>query len=134
MITNKIVVRYQDGRVIKGRTNDFMPGKELLHIIPEDAQHDTKPLPISVTELKAIFFVKDFHGDPQYKDKKAFDEKKPVSGRKIKVVFLDGELLMGTTHSYQPGRPGFFVFPADSMDNNERCYVISSATKGVSLI
>jgi len=134
MITNKIVARFQDGRVLKGFTSDFMPGKEYLHLLPEDAQPDAKPLLINIPELKAIFFVKDFRGDPKYKQKKVFDEKHPVPGRKIKVLFSDGELLIGTTQGYQPGRPGFFVFPADLIDNNERCYVVSSATKDVSLI
>jgi len=134
MITNKIVARYQNGRVMKGFTNDFMPGREFLHLLPPDGQPETKPFPINIPELKAIFFVKDFHGDSQYKEIKVFDEKKPVSARKIRVLFKDGELLMGTTQGYQLGRQGFFVFPADPMDNNERCYVISSATKEVRFI
>ncbi len=30
-----------------------------------------------------------------------------ADGRKIKVVFKDGEVLAGTTTGYQPGRPAF---------------------------
>jgi hypothetical protein len=50
------------------------------------------------------------------------------------VVFKDEELLVGTTQGYQPGRPGFFVYPADTQSNNERCYVVSTAAKEVSIL
>ncbi len=133
MIQNKIVARYQDGRVMKGFTRDFMPNKEFFHLLPMDAQPDAKPIVISVRELKAVFFVKDFKGNPQYQDNKTIDPNKPVVGRKIKVVFKDGELLVGTTQGYQPGRPGFFIFPSDPKSNSDRCFVISAATTQVSV-
>ena len=49
---------------------------------------------------------------------------------------LDGvndyrEVIVGTTQGYQPGRPGFFVYPADAASNNERCFVITAATRRV---
>jgi hypothetical protein len=131
MIQNKIVVHYLDGHVLKGFTSDFMPNKEILHLLPENAPSSDKPLPINVNELKALFFVKDFRGDSQYQDKKEFGSAAPVAGRKIKVVFRDGEILVGTTQGYQPGRPGFFLFPADAKSNIDRCYVVSTATKSV---
>jgi hypothetical protein len=134
MIQNKIVVHYQDGRVMKGFTSDFMPNKDIFHLVPMDIPPGSLPLPVSVPESKAVFFVKDFKGNPQYQDKKEFDSTKPAMGRKIKVVFKDGELLAGTTQGYQPGRPGFFVFPVDQQSNIDRCFVVSAATKSVSFV
>jgi hypothetical protein len=131
MLQNKIVVHYQDGRVMKGFTNDFTPSKSFLHLLPMNASPDSQPFPVSVPDLKAVFFVKDFTGNPQYREIKDFEPKKPVSGKKIKVIFKDGELLVGTTQGYQPDRPGFFVFPVDPKSNNDRCYVVAPATKGV---
>lgn len=131
MIQNKIVVRYQDGRLIKGFTNDFFPNKDLFHLVPMDAPPGSKPMDVRIPELKAVFFVKEFGGNPQYKDKQEFDPTKPVMGRKIQVTFKDGETLLGTTQGYQPGRPGFFVNPADTQSNIERCFVVSAATKEV---
>ena len=58
----------------------------------------------------------------------------PLGGKKMRVVFQDGEVLLGTTQGYQPGRPGFFLVPADPRSNNERCFVISSATREVTLL
>jgi len=134
MIQNKIVVRYQDGRVSKGYTNNFMPNKDFFHLVPLDAPAGSKPLEVNVNILKAVFFVKDFTGDSKFQEKKTFDTAKPVVGKKIKVVFLDGEELIGTTQGYQPGRPGFFVFPVDPQSNQDRAFVFTAATREVSFI
>ena len=131
---NKIVVRYQDGRLTKGFTSDFMPNKDVFHVVLANSSPDAKPVIVNMVELKAVFFVKDFVGNSEYNDKKDFDPAKPVSGRKIKVVFKDGESLVGTTQGYQPGRQGFFVFPADSQSNIERFFVVSLAAKTVSFL
>jgi hypothetical protein len=47
------------------------------------------------------------------------------------VVFGDGETLAGTTQGYDANRPGFFVMPLDPGSNNERCFVVTRATKEV---
>ena len=99
-----------------------------------DAPAGSKPLDVYVNVLKAVFFVKDFNGDSQYQEKKTFDTVKPAVGKKIKVVFKDGEELVGTTQGYQPGRPGFFVFPADPGSNMDRVFVFSAATRMVSFV
>ena len=119
---------------MKGFTSDFMPNKDVFHVVPMDAPPDAKPGTINMQELKAVFFVKDFVGNSGYNDKKYFDPVKPVAGRKIKVVFKDGETLIGTTQGYQPGRQGFFVFPADPQSNIDRSYVVSLAVTSVSFL
>lgn len=48
------------------------------------------------------------------------------------MTFKDGEVLVGTTQGYQPGRPGFFLEPADRASNIERCFVVAAATREVS--
>lgn len=50
------------------------------------------------------------------------------------MAFKDGEVLVGTTTGYQPGRPGFFLEPADTTSNIERCYVVAAATLDVSFL
>lgn len=131
MVPNKIVVRYQNGRILKGFTNDFLPTKDIFHLTAADTAPGTKPLEVRTGELKAIFFVRDFAGRPEHDERKQFDPIHPVPGRKIQVVFKDGEQLIGTTQGYQPGRPGFFLIPADPQSNIERCYVVSGATRNV---
>jgi len=134
MIQNKIVVRFQDGRILKGQTGDFLPTKPVFHLTLADAARDAKPLEVQVAEVKAIFFVKDFAGNRERKKVQEFPAGKPVVGRKIRVVFQDGEMLVGTTQGYDATRPGFFVIPADPASNNDRCFVVTRATKQVTFI
>jgi len=48
------------------------------------------------------------------------------SGRKVKVTFIDGEVLVGSTLGYDPKRQGFFIFPANPKSNDIRIYLVSS--------
>lgn len=131
MAGNKLVARYRDGRMVKGVTTDFIPAREMFHVAPEDG---SKPLTVRVVDLKAIFFVRDYAGDAEHRSTNEFDESRPVIGRRIRVVFEDGEVLVGTTQGYQPGRSGFFIVPADGTTNAERCFVVSAATREIDWI
>jgi len=131
---NKVVARFADGRLLKGMTADFFPGKDLFHVSPVDDHDGPDSVEVHAKELKALFFVKDFAGKPEYHERKEFDPLHPPVGRRIKVVFKDGEVLAGTTTGYRPTRPGFFIEPADPGSNNERCYVVATATQEVSFL
>lgn len=131
---NRVVARYADGRLVKGLTIDFAPEKDCFHVDVADAEPGAKPVEVRTAELKAVFFVRDFGGDAQHEERKAFDPAAHVIGRKIQVIFRDGELLVGTTQGYQRGRPGFFLMPVDAESNIERCYVLAHAAQEVKFI
>ena len=135
MAQNKIVARFQDGRILRGFTGDFLPAKPNFHITPAEASQASKPVEVRVADLKAIFFVKDLAGRPNPPARRQeFDPRKPAVGRKIRVVFRDQEILVGTTQGYDPTRPGFFVIPADTETNDERVFVVTKATQEVSFL
>jgi len=134
MIQNKIVVRYQDGKILKGHTNDFLPAKPTFHLSLIDASPGSSPVEVQVSGVKAIFFVKDFAGNREHKEAEGFPEGKSAGGRKITVLFKDGETMTGTTQGYDPKRPGFFIVPADASSNNDRCFVVAGATEKVSFV
>jgi len=131
---NNVVARLADGRMVKGMTADFSPAKDRFHVTAAAAPVGTTSVEIHTKDLKALFFVKDLAGDPQHVEKKAFDPARPPAGRRIRVEFKDGEVLVGTTTGYQPGRPGFFLVPADAESNVERCYVVAAATREISFL
>jgi hypothetical protein len=87
---NKIIIRYADGNVGKGTTEDFFPNKDFFHFIDMD---DGESKEIRIEDLKAVFFVKSFVGDPRYQER--FDVERVGLGRKINVEFKDGERLDG---------------------------------------
>ena len=130
-ISNMVVARYLDGRVLKGVTQDFSPNRGIFHVHPDGAGHDAVELRFK--QLKALFFVSSFEGDPDRVDVRGFVDGPPETqkGKKIAVRFRDGELLCGYTLSWTPEREGFFVFPADTASNNQRVFVISAATMEV---
>ncbi len=126
----KVVVRYSDGKLIKGFTEDFFPNKERFHLIPAD-NPSNGAIEVSTKDLKAIFIVRDFTGDPLYNERKKYIEGEKPSGKKVEVTFLDGEVLVGSTLGYDPKRQGFFIFPADPKSNNIRVYAVSSGVEKV---
>ena len=78
----KVVVRYTNGKVVKGFTQDFLPNKDRFHLhSAEKASGDAKE--VLLKEVKALFFVKDFAGDPQYRERKKYVEGEKPTGKKV---------------------------------------------------
>lgn len=130
---NRVVVRFVDGRILKGYTHDFLPEKELFHLIEEAASGSGTMHEIQVSDLKAVFFVKRFDGDKDYNEKKSFKEADSAArhGIKIKITFKDGEVLRGLSLGYNKTKKGFFIIPVDSRSNNDRMYVVAASTDRV---
>ncbi len=128
MKPKKVVVRFKDGNIMKGNTSDFFPNKALFHLTPLKGEIRN----INVEDLKAVFFVKDFKGNQNHNKK--YDDTIHGSGRKIRVEFSDGESIIGFALGYSPDRQGFFMTPADLRGNNERIFVVNSATKNIKFL
>ena len=126
----KVVIRYLDGRVMKGFTQDFFPNKDRFHL-HHAAKSSGESVEVMLKDLKAIFFVQDFEGNAQYNERKSYGEGERAQGRKVEVTFADDEMLVVSTMGYDPNRPGFFIFPADPKSNNMRAFAVSSAVKKV---
>jgi len=125
----KIVVRFADGRILKGYSQDFFPNKPVFHLVRNLARGAANHKEVRVSDLKAMFFVKTFAGNPDYKERKSFVEGDVVQGRKVEVAFVDGEILQGSVLGYNPKDSGFFLFPSDPKSNNHRVFVVNSAVK-----
>jgi hypothetical protein len=131
MEQNKLVVRYANGTVIKGFTQNFSPNKDWFHLTPVD-KASGETIEVYVKRLKAIFVVKDFYGNPRYNERKEFIKGEKPSGLKLEVTFADGEVMVGSALlSYDPKRQGNFIIPADPESNNIRVFAVSSAVKSV---
>jgi hypothetical protein len=123
----KVIIRYKDGKLIKGYTNDFSPNKTQFHIRSADSSPTDRGAEVNIRDLKAVFFVKDFAGNPAYCEKKDFSTVQQVLGRKMEVTFQDGEVMVGTTVGHDPRRLGYFLTPSDPQCNTLRVFVISAA-------
>jgi uncharacterized protein DUF6982 len=129
---NLVVARYRNGQVVKGYTRDFFPERPLFHVLPKGG---AQSVPVKAAELKAVFFVRDLLGNRLRHKNRRFPAQDvgPQTGRRIAVLFEDGELLVGHAQTYTADRPGFFVFPIDPNGNNLRVYVLRAAVKQVKL-
>ena len=117
----KIVLRMRDGSMVKCSTfSHFSAAFTKIKVVTSEGKVESMPL----DELKAIFFVREFGGNPSYKAHKSFGDGSPKAGTSVKVKFADGEMLRGKVINFCEGGRGFFLFPADPMDNNERVFVI----------
>jgi len=128
MVTNKVVVQLKDKSVLKGKTNNFFPNKNSFHLELINGEKTE----IQIEGLKAIFFVKSFDGNNQHQD--SYVDKVAGGGRKIKVKFKDGETIIGFTTGYSPDRIGFYMMPADLKGNNERIFIVKSATEAIEML
>ncbi len=136
MLKKKVVLKYKDGKIIKGWVEDFRSDRESFILYPLIEYSEEERLEIKFSSLKAVFFIKDFAGNKDYKKVRTFniDIKVTPSQRKLIVRFKDGENLYSTSHSCGRYKIGFFVYPIDPKDNNERIFVIHSAVESVRLM
>jgi hypothetical protein len=125
-----IVVHFKNRAMLKGTTANFFPQRPSFHLVTS-AGVATE---VQISELKAIFFVKSFAGDPSHKESQDFPQQGGAGmGRKARVVCNDGEVLAGFCPSYRKDLKGFFLFPADKNSNNERIFVVADSVKNVEM-
>lgn len=126
---NQVVAHFADGRLLKGWAVDFFPNKPSFHLEKEGS---SETVDVTVSELKGVFFVKTFEGNPGVA--KRMDVERAGMGKKIQVDFADGETIVGYTSGYTPTRAGFFVFPVDPEDNNDKVFVVTASTTAVNFV
>lgn len=125
---NKVVVKFKDNKILRGQTLNFVPTNDSFHL----QQAKDAPVYIEIETLKAIFFVKDLDGDKNHHED--YKDKIIGGGRKIQVQFLDGETIVGYSFGYSPERKGFMLVPADLKGNNDRIFIVKSATAKVEIL
>ena len=128
MEPNKVVLKFKNNTMKKGTTRDFFPNKTQFHL----EEMNREIVEVSIEDLKAIFFVKDFEGNKNHQYN--YDDEIAGGGKKIKVRFIDGETMVGYTLGYSPDRQGFYLTSADLQGNNERIFVVKSATEKVEFL
>ncbi len=125
----KVVIRYADGQSLKGYTQDFHASRPhfSLRSSPTAPAHESVIVPL--VRLKAVFFVRDFAGNPGYVERT--DGAQPQAGRRIEVTLVDDEVIVGSTLNYRSDGQGFFVTPADPLANNIRIFIVANSVRQV---
>jgi small nuclear ribonucleoprotein (snRNP)-like protein len=138
----KVVLRFNSGATLKGKLLDFSLKSESLFFKKISEKDKTV---IDIKELKAIFFVKSFKGNINYREHKAYTATS-TRNKKIFVKFKDGESLTGYLEGPIPWEKGFFlsgkevklkgffVLPADKGSNNSKIFIINSSVRDVTVV
>lgn len=124
-MSNKVVARFLDGRLIKGASLDVDPARPSFHVL----QPPGPAAEVKLADLKALFFVRTLEGNAAHEEASEVESDDPrVRGSKlVSLQFADGENLVGMTIRYPPNRPYFFVVPVDPKSNNIRVLVNQAA-------
>ena len=112
---SRVVVACLDGKRLKGYVFNFSALRDSFRLFPEPNSPQTAGADLQIRDVKAIFFVKDFAGQPER-------------------TFLDGEKIPGTSEAYNRNKLGFFMFPSDRDSNNSRIFVVNKNVSAVKLL
>jgi hypothetical protein len=127
---SKLVVHYLDGRLIRGWSPDLFPNKPSFHVTDWQTNETTQ---VQLAELKGVFYVKEYTGMTGRRHRR-YDLTRAGLGRRVRVQFIDGEVVEGYTNGYSRDRLAFYLFPPDPEDNTERILVVTKATADVKLV
>ncbi len=129
---NKVVVGFLNGGRTKGYVYDFSSLEESFNLLPQEDPLQGQEIEVAMKDLKAVFFVWEFNGNPESHDSPHGSA--PMDSRIIEVTFTDGEKIVGRTEGYNPKRIGFFMFPANPKGNNIRIFVVNKNTRQIRLV
>jgi len=138
----RVVARFSDGRVLKGYVKGFTAESDHI-VLAEAGSGEEQRIPVA--DLKALFFIKSFEGDRQYREKKSFGISSN-KGRKVYIKFFDRESLVGFIDGEIPWEKGafhakdsntakgFFLIPVDRDCNNVKVFVVGNAIEDITVM
>jgi len=122
----KVVVRRLDHGLIKGFVDaaSYL-GPNGIEMLDREGRAVVIPLP----EIKGVFFVRDFDGNPQRSERKLFQSRPRLAGLWVKMIFKDKEVLEGLLPNdlVELSPEGFLVTPADLYSNNLKIFIPRTA-------
>ena len=126
---NQVVLRYNDGRLTRcALTREFTP----LDFAVEAETADGEAIQVNISDLKAIFFLKDpVRREAEMQIGRGIENRK--SGAPARVEFFDGEIVHGLVQEYRMENSGFFLYPTSPESNNEMVFVVARAINTLSL-
>ena len=127
----QVVIAHMDGRRSRGYVFDFSPMRDRCRIFPSATASGGQGELVDLKALKAIFFLGESSGKQITTQPGGTGH-----GRKLEVLFADGEHIEGTTEGYSRDRLGFFMVPDDTTTKDPtvnilRIFVINANVKQV---
>jgi hypothetical protein len=125
----EVVLRFRDGHLTRAvLTRDFTP----LDFAVEAKAEDGEKLQVNISELKAVFFLKE-PGRREAELQIGEVVVDPPPGAPARVEFFDGEVIHGLVQEYRMENSGFFLYPTSPESNNEMVFVVARSINTLSL-
>ncbi|MFH1966155.1 MAG: hypothetical protein ABIJ42_11560 [Acidobacteriota bacterium] len=118
----KVVIHTREHKTHRGFSKRKFIG-DGVRILDENGNESTFPL----KDLKAVFFVKAFSGDPAYDEVLFLRKETPRPWLWVHIEFEDGEKIEGKIKNNEEiinGSDGFFIWFSDEFSNSESVYVV----------
>jgi len=122
-LSQKVVIRYTDGRMLRG----FVAKRKdtVLQDTPPDSlevqDSEGRSVKVVASDIKAIFLVKTFEGNPDYAEFKVYSKRPSGKGVWVRLHFKDGEVIEGVApncfETYS--KAIFYITPPDPASNNQ---------------
>jgi hypothetical protein len=129
---HKVVAHFLNGRLVKGTSTSIALDRPVCHV----TTRDLAVVLVTLSELKALFFVKDLEGNRTYSDQQVIgsSDRRATGAKRLKITFRDGEELVALAPTYEGTRQLFYVLPADPNSNNIRILVNRKAVASVVIL
>ena len=121
----RVVVRKLDKGLIKG----FLDVAGHLASELEVLDREGRVVHVLMSEVKGIFFVRDFEGNPDRAERKIFRSRPRLAGLWVRMTFKDSEVLEAllANNLLDVDPLGYLVTPPDVYSNNLRIFIPRSA-------
>lgn len=129
----QVVVRKLDKGVVKGFVD------QASYLRPEGVEvldREGRLLNIPLHEVKGVFFVREFEGNPQRAERKIFHSRPRLSGLWVRLTFKDTEILEALLANDLLGIDplGFHLTPPDFYSNNLKMFIPRDALSGIEVL
>jgi hypothetical protein len=130
----RVVIRKLDKSLNKGFVDPISYLRpDGVEILDREGRLCTVP----IAELKAVFFVREFEGNPRRDERKVFQSRpKLLAGLWVRMVFKDNEVLEGLLPNDLLEVPtnGFLITPPDVYSNNVKIFVPRCALAAIHVL
>jgi Family of unknown function (DUF6982) len=131
--TKKVYIRRFDRQLLAGYvTPQSYLQSDGLELLDRSAQVTLVPY----EQIKAVYFVRDFDGDPDTDQKKIFTSRPKLDGLWVRLSFRDGEVLEGVlpNNLLLMEAHGLTLTPPDANANTQRVFVPRAALVNLTVL
>ena len=128
----RVVVRKLDKGLVKG----FLDPNGYLATEVEVLDREGRLVRVPMSEIKGVFFVRNFEGNPDRAERKIFRSRPRLAGLWVRMTFKDSEVLEGLLPNdlLHTDPLGYLVTSPDVYSNNIRMFIPRTALKELDVI